>query len=395
MEPVQEGSGMAEILTRAAATAPIAFVDLQAQRRRIGPRIDRAIAAVLAHGQFIMGPEVAQLERELASHCGAKHVIGCASGTDALVLALMALGARAGDAVFVPAFTFAATAEAVALVGATPVFVDVAETTCNMDAQSLDAAIGMVKIERALRPAGIIAVDLFGQVADYRSIGAVARSHGLWLIDDGAQSYGATLDGRAMGTLADVSTTSFYPAKPLGCYGDGGAVFTDDDKLAALMRSLLFHGKGEHQYDNVRIGMNGRLDTIQAAILLEKLAIFDEEMTLRQKVAARYTRSLANVAQTPVLIAGARSSWAHYTLALDNRDAVASHLKEQGVPTAVYYPKPLHRQTAYKQFPAAPGGLPVAEKMTQVVLSLPMHPYLDAATQEQISDAVRQAVTSA
>lgn len=372
--------------------APIAFVDLQAQRRRLGTRIDDAIGRVLDHGRFIMGPEVAELESRLATHCGAEHVIGCSSGTDGLVLGLMALGVGPGDAVFVPSFTFAATAEAVALLGATPVFVDILPDSFNLDPASLTAAIESIQADQAYRPAGVIPVDLFGQPADYRAIEPVAVAHGLWVMADAAQSYGALLDNRRIGTIGRVAVTSFFPAKPLGCYGDGGAIFTDDGDLAAILRSLLSHGKGSEKYDNVRIGMNGRLDTIQAAILLEKIGIFDDEVRLRQQVAARYDSGLRDIVEVPALVEGATSVWAQYTLVLDDRDVVAAKLKEQGIPTAIYYPRPLHRQTAYQDFPMAPGGLPVSEELSGRVLSLPMHPYLEAATQDRIIASVRAAV---
>ncbi|MCH8187374.1 MAG: DegT/DnrJ/EryC1/StrS aminotransferase family protein [Proteobacteria bacterium] len=372
--------------------APIAFVDLQAQRRRLGTRIDDAIGRVLDHGRFIMGPEVAELEARLATHCGAEHVIGCSSGTDGLVLGLMALGVGPGDAVFVPSFTFAATAEAVALVGATPVFVDILPDSFNLDPASLTAAIESIQADQAYRPAGVIPVDLFGQPADYRAIEPVAVAHGLWVMADAAQSYGALLDNRRIGTIGRVAVTSFFPAKPLGCYGDGGAIFTDDGDLAAILRSLLSHGKGSEKYDNVRIGMNGRLDTIQAAILLEKIGIFDDEVRLRQQVAARYDSGLRDIVEVPALVEGATSVWAQYTLVLDDRDVVAAKLKERGIPTAIYYPRPLHRQTAYQDFPMAPGGLPVSEELSGRVLSLPMHPYLEAATQDRIIASVRAAV---
>ena len=373
--------------------APIAFVDLQAQRRRLGTRIDDAIGRVLDHGRFIMGPEVAELESRLATHCGAEHVIGCSSGTDGLVLGLMALGVGPGDAVFVPSFTFAATAEAVALLGATPVFVDILPDSFNMDPAGLTAAIESIQADQAYRPAGVIPVDLFGQPADYRAIEPVAVAHGLWVMADAAQSYGALLDNRRIGTIGRVAVTSFFPAKPLGCYGDGGAIFTDDGDLAAILRSLLSHGKGSEKYDNVRIGMNGRLDTIQAAILLEKIGIFDDEVRLRQQVAARYDSGLRDIVEVPALVEGATSVWAQYTLVLDDRDVVAAKLKEQGIPTAIYYPRPLHRQTAYQDFPMAPGGLPVSEELSGRVLSLPMHPYLDAATQDRIIAALVDAVS--
>ena len=370
---------------------PILFIDLQAQRGRVAADIEAAICRVLAHGQYILGPEVAQLEAKLAAHCGAKHAIGCSSGTDAIVLALMALDVRAGDAVFVPSFTFAATAESVALVGATPVFIDCVAETQNMDAASLAATIEMVK-GSVLRPRGVIAVDMLGQPADYDAIGVVARRHGLWLVGDAAQSFGATYKGKRVGQLGTVTTTSFFPAKPLGCYGDGGAIFTDDDRLAELMRSLLLHGKGNDKYDNVRIGMNGRLDTIQAAILLEKLKVFDDEIERRNEIAARYCEGLRGVCGLPELTAGAASVWAQFSIAVDERDAVQARLNRAGVPTAIYYPKPLHLQTAYKDYPVAPGGLSVSEFLAKRVLSLPMHPYLGREVQAYIVDAVRVAV---
>jgi dTDP-4-amino-4,6-dideoxygalactose transaminase len=375
-----------------ARSPAIAFIDLPAQRRRLGARIERAIGAVLEHGQYILGPEVKAFEDKLAAHCGARHAVGCANGTDALVLALMALGVKPGDAVFVPSFTFAATAEAVALVGATPVFIEIDEQSFNMSSASLAGAIEATRRAGALRPAGVIAVDLFGQPADYPAIDAVAAGTGLWVIADAAQSYGATLNSRKVGTLAKITTTSFFPAKPLGCYGDGGALFTDDAEIAQRLRSLLFHGKGSDKYDNVRIGMNSRLDTIQAAILIEKLAIFDDEVQLRQQAATRYNAALAEVARVPMLAAGATSVWAQYTLVLPKREKVAALLKTDGVPTAVYYPKPLHQQTAYKHYPVAPGGLAISDRLANSVLSLPMHPYLDAETQERIIKSVWNAV---
>jgi dTDP-4-amino-4,6-dideoxygalactose transaminase len=383
---------MSDVALKTASAEPIAFIDLQAQRRRIEGRVKQAIDTVLAHGQFISGPEVKKLEDQLAAHCGAKHAIGCSSGTDALVLALMALRVGPGDAVFVPSFTFAATAEAVALVGATPVFVDCLADTFNIDVASLEAAVEMIKKAGKLRPVGVIAVGLFGQAPDFKAIDAVAGKHQLWSMDDAAQSYGASYDNRRVGTLAHVTTTSFFPAKPLGCYGDGGAIFTDDDELAEVMRSLLVHGKGSDKYDNVRIGMNGRLDTIQAAILLEKMRIFDEEIAMRDEVAARYSESLRDVAQTPAVIGGANSVWAQYTIVVDDRDAVAAHLKTAGIPTAIYYSKPLHQQTAYKHYPAAPGGLAVSDDLAIRVLSLPMHPYLDRRSQDRVIAAVSSAV---
>ena len=366
------------------------FIDLQAQRRRLGKSVDMAIARVLEHGAFILGPEVAQLEQALARFCGARHVLSCASGTDALILPLLAWGVGPGDAVFVPSFTFVATAEVVALVHATPVFVDVLPDTFNMDADSLEAAIGEAT-RKGLRPSVAIPVDLFGQPADYDRLSLVARRHGVRVLSDTAQGFGARLGGTATGRFGDATATSFFPAKPLGCYGDGGAVFTEDDGLIETLRSLRVHGQGRDKYDNVRIGINGRLDTIQAAILLEKLAIFADELQARQRIAERYNAALEDIAVVPRLMAGATSSWAQYTIRIPQRDRIAARLKEQGIPTAVYYPIPLHRQTGYQGYPAAPGGLPVSERLADEVLSLPMHPYLEPATQDRIVAAVHEA----
>ena len=364
----------------------IPFIDLEAQQARIRERLDAAVGRVLAHGQYIMGPEVAELESRLSAFCGAAQTIACASGTDALALALMALGVGRGDAVLVPTFTFAATAEVVPLLGAVPVFVDVDADSFNVDPAGLRAGIAAAR-RAGLRPAGMIAVDLFGQPADYDAIHEIARAHDLWVIADAAQSFGAGWRNRKVGTLARLTTTSFFPAKPLGCYGDGGAVFTDDPKLAAVIRSLRVHGQGEDKYDNVRIGINGRLDTLQAAILLTKLDIFADEIQARQRAAARYHELLAGLAVTPSLREGASSSWAQYTIRSPDREALRNRLATAGIPTAVYYARPLHRQTAYRAFPVAEGGCPIAERLATEVLSLPMHPYLDHATQEEVAAA--------
>ena len=372
-------------------TEPIAFIDLQAQRRRLGARIDDAIARVLESGQFILGAEVAAFEEQLAAFCGARHAIGCANGTDAMQLALIVKGIGSGDAVFVPAFTFAATAEAVALVGATPVFVDVLPQSFNMDPASLEEAVAEAK-KGALRPAGTIPVDLFGQPADYPSIQAVADEYGLSVIADAAQAFGAALNGTEVGRLAEITATSFFPAKPLGCYGDGGAVLTDDDERAATLRSLRAHGRGGDQYDSLRLGLNSRLDALQAAILIEKLVIFADEIVARQRIAERYRALLHDVVAVPETAAEASSVWAQYTVLLDDRDALRINLAEAGVATAVYYPRPLHRQTAYRDYPRSPSGLSISERLSEQVLSLPMHPYLDELTQDKIVDAVRGAV---
>jgi len=366
----------------------IPFIDLAAQRRRLGPHIDAAIARVLEHGAFILGPEVKQLEERLAGFCGGTPCVTCANGTDALSLVMMAEGIGPGDAVFVPAFTFVASAEIVPPTGATPFFVDVLPNSFNIAPSSLLAAIE--EAERlGLRPRMVVAVDLFGQPADYPALTEIAETHGLVLVADAAQSFGGSLHGRKTGSLAAYTTTSFFPAKPLGCYGDGGAVFTADPARAALLRSLRVHGSGTNKYDNVRIGMNSRLDTLQAAILLEKLAIFADEIAARDAVAARYNAALGDLAGVPELIAGASSAWAQYTLLTENRDALAAACREAGVPTNIYYPIPLNRQTGYRSYPVVPGGVPVSESLASQVISLPMHPYLDEATQDRIIAVVR------
>src|SRR5919205_2160320 len=336
------------------AARPIEFIDLGAQRRRIGARMDEAVLHVLHHGRYIMGPEVAELERRLAEFCGARHALSCANGTDALGLGLMAKGVKPGDAVLCPSFTFAATAEVVAWMGATPVFVDIHEGTFNLDPASLEDAIATARRQR-LNPVGLISVDLFGLPADYDALEPICAREGLWLLSDAAQSFGATYKGRKVGTIGMATATSFFPAKPLGCYGDGGAVFTDDDELAAIMRSLRIHGQGSDKYDNVRIGINGRLDTMQAAVLIEKLKIFPDEIVARDRIARRYNELLRHMAIVPEVPEGLTSVWAQYTLRIRgfDRDAFQADLKRAGIPTAAYYPKPLHRQTAYRAYPSA------------------------------------------
>jgi dTDP-4-amino-4,6-dideoxygalactose transaminase len=380
--------------TLQAGGAPIEFIDLGAQRRRLGHRVDEAILRVVDHGKYIMGPEVAIFEQELAAFCGAKHVLSCANGTDALGLALMAKGIKPGQAVLVPSFTFAATAEAVAWFDAVPVFVDVREDTFNMDPASLEAGIATAT-RLGLEPFGIISVDLFGLPAEYDQILSTAAAHRLWVICDAAQSFGAAYNGRNVGTIGDMTTTSFFPAKPLGCYGDGGAVFVDDDDVFAVLQSLRVHGQGSDKYDNVRIGMNARLDTIQAAILSEKLTIFTDEIDARNRVAARYQELLDEVVIVPKIPIGLTSVWAQYTVRLPlgrDRDTVAAKLKAAGVPTAAYYAKPLHSQLAYRNYPVAGNGLPVSDRLAREVLSLPMHPYLDEDTQDRIVGALRAAL---
>jgi len=372
---------------------PIPFIDVDAQRRRLGPAIDSAIARVLNHCQFILGPEVKAFETELAAFCGAKHVVTCASGTDALALALRAMEIGPGDAVLCPSFTFCATAEVAALVGATPVFVDVDAVTFNIDAKSIAGAVATAK-EAGLRPKAIIPVDLFGLPADHRPIAAAAQAEGLFVLDDAAQAFGATYNNRRLGTFGHATSTSLWPVKPLGCYGDGGAVMTDDDRMADVLRSLRVHGHGNDKYDNVRIGLASRLDTIQAAVLLEKLKIFPDEIDARNNVARRYGERLGDVVAVPTAPAGSISVWAQYTIRVagGRRDQLAAILKADGIPTAIYYPIPLHRQQAYKHYPVGKNGVAVSERLASEVISLPMHAYLDVATQDRIIDATRRAL---
>ena len=379
----------------------IPFIDLASQQKRIKPQIDAAIARVLAHGAYVMGPEVKAFEDQLAAFAGARHAVSCANGTEALALPLMAWGVGPGDAVFCPSFTFAATGEVIPWFGASPVFVDIKPDTYNLDPEKLEAAILATKAEGKLVPRAIIAVDLFGQPADYPAIAAIAGRHDLKLIADSAQGFGCTLNGRHPGAWADVTTTSFFPAKPLGCYGDGGAVLTDDAWLAERIDSLRVHGKAvasdingatlahDPKYLNMRVGLNSRLDTLQAAILIEKLAVFADELDRRDVIADRYAEGLDGTpVRTPIVIPGGRSTWAQYTIEHDNRDGLAAHLKTLGVPTAAYYPMPMHRQDCYAIYPQ-PGGLPVSEAKAQTVLSLPMHPYLEPDVQDRIIDGVR------
>jgi dTDP-4-amino-4,6-dideoxygalactose transaminase len=365
------------------------FIDLAAQQSRIREGLDRRIASVLDAGQYIMGPEVKELEAKLSAFCGAKHTLACANGTDALQLALMAFGTGPGDAVFCPSFTFASTAEIVPATGATPIFVDVRTDTFNMDVDSLKRAILHAR-ELGLRPAGVIPVDLFGLPADYDAIEAIANEEDMWILGDSAQGFGGNYRGRITGSIGHIATTSFFPAKPLGCYGDGGAVFTDDDDLAALIQSFRVHGKGSHKYDNERIGINSRLDTLQAAILLEKLAVYPDEIEKRNMYAARYSDALADVVEVPYVPNDCSSVWAQYTVktpAGKDRATIMAALGAAGVPTMVYYPLPLHQQTAYKQYPGDPQGLANSESLSQQVFSLPMHPYL-GDDQAVVIDAV-------
>ncbi len=373
-------------------TAMIPFIDLQAQRRRLGASLENAILDAVQGGQWILGPQVTRLEKELAEFAGVKHAIACANGTDALMIVLRAWDIGPGDAVFVPTFTFAASAEVVALVGATPVFVDVLDDTYNMSPSSLEAAIAMVKREGKLAARVAMPVDLFGQTADYRAIEPICEREGLKMLCDAAQGFGGLLDGRRAGGIGDAASTSFFPAKPLGCYGDGGATFTNDDQLNELLRSIRVHGQGSDKYENVRIGVNSRLDTIQAAILLEKLKVFPEEIEMRETVAKRYSNAFraSNRIIVPRVIDGAQSTWAQYTIQVPDRDKLQADLKAQGIPTAVYYPIPLSAQKGYKQYPSVP--TPISDKICKSVISLPMHPDMDAATQDRVIAAVLAAV---
>ena len=374
---------------------PIPFIDVAGQRRKLGQKIDDAVAKVLDHCQFILGPEVRELEAQLSAFAGVKHTISCASGTDALMLVLLAKGIGPGDAVFCPSFTFAATGETVALVGASPVFVDVEEDTFNMDVASLEKAIGTAK-KLGLQPKAIVPVDLFGLPADHDSVAEIAEEHGLFVLDDAAQGFGGVYKDRKIGSIGLAAATSFFPAKPLGCYGDGGAVFTNDDQLAELMRGLRVHGQIPGRPEFSHIGITGRLDTIQAAILIEKLKIFPAEIEARNKVAARYNEKLGQYAIVPRVPEGYTSIWAQYTIRLQpgRRDGLAAALKAEGIPTAIYYAKPPHQHEAYKKFPVAEGGLPVTEKLSHEVISLPMHAYLDEPTQDRIVDAVKRHLTA-
>jgi len=365
----------------------INFIDLKAQQQAIYPQIQERIQQVLAHGQYVMGPEIKELENRLASYVGVKHTISCSSGTDALLMPLMAYEVGPGDAIFTTPFTFIATAEVIQLLGATPVFVDIDPKTFNIRPEALAETIANLSRNPKtahLKPKGIIPVDLFGQPADYDSINAVAQEHGLFVLEDAAQSFGATYKGKRAGALAEVGATSFFPAKPLGCYGDGGAIFTDNDELAAIMRSIRVHGQGTHKYDNVRIGLNGRLDTLQAAILLAKMDIFDQEVASRQEVVRRYREALKEVVDVPYLAPECTSVWAQYSVLSDNRTGLQQKLKERGVPTAIYYPLPLHLQGAFAYLEHQAGDFPVSEKASERIFSLPMHPYLGETDQDKI-----------
>lgn len=378
---------MSEIIDHGIKKLNIDFVDLQAQQKHIRKDIDQAIAKVLDHGQYIMGPEVRSLEKIMSALTNGSHTISCANGTDALALCLMAKDVGPGQAIFVPSFTFVASAEVIVWTGATPIYIDVNKDTFNICAESLRKGIETAK-SLNLKPSGIIAVDLFGLPADYHTLEKIAQEHNMWLMCDAAQSFGASYCGRPVGSVGDMTTTSFYPAKPLGCYGDGGAIFTHDENLAEIIKSMRVHGQGSDKYDNVRIGMNGRLDTIQAAILIEKLKVFPEEIKNRQRAADYYSNALESLVTVPRIPDQLTSVWAQYTVRLPkgiDRAKLMDYLKSYGVPTVIYYPKPLHQQKAYSQYPTA-GLKPLtnSETLANEVLSLPISGYITQETQDQI-----------
>ena len=368
-------------------SAPTQFIDLAAQQNLIRPQLDAAIKKVLDHGQYIMGPEVKEFESQLCEFAGAKNAITCANGTDALTLVLMAWGVGPRDAVFVPSFTYVASAEAPAQLGATPFFVDVLEDTFNIDPESFKQAIIDCR-KLGLNPSVVIAVDLFGQPANVDAITEIAHAENIKVLVDGAQSFGATSRGRRVGSMGDATTTSFFPAKPLGCYGDGGAVFTNNDEDAEIINSIRLHGKGSQKYDNVRVGLNSRLDTLQAAILIEKLKLFENELASRSQVANIYNQLLDQHCKVPKLSLECTSAWAQYTINIDQRDRVQNDLKALGIPSVVYYPIPLSQQIGYRSFPCVSTGVSVSERLSERVLSLPMHPYIDREKQNFIIDQV-------
>ena len=370
-------------------SAPVNFIDLSAQQSNIRVEIDLAIKKVLDHGQYIMGPEVKEFEGMLKSYTGASYALTCANGTDALTLAMMSWGIAKGDAVFVPSFTYVASAETPAQLGATPFFVDVLEDTFNISHESFKQAIIDAK-KMGLKPSVVIVVDLFGQPAEVDTISEIAKNNGIKVLVDAAQSFGATYKNRNIGVIGDVTTTSFFPAKPLGCYGDGGAIFTNNEELSYIINSIRLHGKGAEKYDNVRVGINSRLDTIQAAVLIEKLKIFPNEIIERNRVADRYNdglHPLDNVI-TPEVLKNVTSVWAQYTLKVKNRAMLQSSLREANIPSVVYYPKSLTQQSGYKNYPIVSSGVGISDKLPQIALSLPMHPYLTSSTIDKIIEVI-------
>ena len=370
-------------------TAPVNFIDLVAQQSVIRDKVDHAISKVLDHGQYIMGPEVKEFENDLKLFTGVEHALTCANGTDALTLVMMAMDVGPGDAVFIPSFTYVASAETPAQLGATPFFVDVKKDTFNLCSESLKQAILDAR-EMNLNPSLVIAVDLFGQPANIKSIYEVTRNENIKVIVDGAQSFGACINHKKVGNFGDATTTSFFPAKPLGCYGDGGAVLTNDEELSHLVNSIRLHGKGTEKYDNVRIGVNSRLDTIQAAILIEKLKIFPGEIQKRNDVANTYNDGFMGSSGiiTPIVLKNTSSVWAQYTLRLNNRDKIKSELSKNNIPSVVYYPKSLTQQEGYKDFPVVSSGVKVSDDLPSEVLSLPMHPYLEKDILDKIIDVI-------
>lgn len=374
------------------------FRDLIKQYNVLKPEMDKAMLDTAASGGYIMGKAVKELETMLGEYVDVKYCISCANGTDALNLALKAWNIKEGDAVFVPDFTFFASAEVISLEGATPVFVDVDSDTFNIDPVSLETMIEKTRREGKLTPKAIVTVDLFGLPADYFALKEIADKYNLYILEDGAQGFGGNINGKMACSLGDISTTSFFPAKPLGCYGDGGAIFTDNDEWAGIINSLKVHGKGSFKYDNVRIGMNSRLDTLQAAILKPKFKAFrDYEVIDINKAAALYTEKLRDIVKTPVIPEGYYSSWAQYTIQLENReqrDGLQSYLKENGIPSMVYYPNPMHKQTAYKDLGYKEGDFPVTEKLCKTVLSLPLHPYITDKEIQQVVDSIQQYINS-
>jgi len=370
----------------------VPFIDLKAQYARIKPQIAEAIQEVLDDGRYILGPAVTRLEQELAAYCGVRHAISCSSGTDAILMPLLAYGVGPGDAVFVPSFTFTASAEVVLLAGASPVFVDVEADSFNMDLADLERKISETRANGKLTPKAIIAVDLFGLPADWTGLNKLAEREELHLISDAAQSFGGVYHNRRVGSLAPVSGTSFFPAKPLGGYGDGGAIMTDDDDLADVLKSIRVHGAGDDRYEVVRVGINGRLDSIQAAILSVKLSIFDDELEARERISLVYDEALRDVVTVPKRIDGLQSAWAQYTIKTDRRATVQEKLAGAGIPTMIYYPKPMHLQAPYAAYGGGEGSLPVSETICDEVMSLPMHPYLADDDIKRIGAAVRDAL---